>query len=95
MAPIDHAAFDAAIAAGRRERPEVERDVPLLIAAISLVAERRPRIDARFIAHTAVHYHDARRPGEVMDASALADLIVTQWDVETEASMDELRSAGL
>ena len=95
MAPIDHAAFDAAIAAGRRERPEIMRDVDLIIAAIKLVAERRPRIDPRFVAHTAVHYHDSRREGETMDASALADNIVMQWDEEAAADADERASAGI
>lgn len=85
MTDID-ADLRQAIATGERERPDVRRDVDLLIRTIGLVAERRPDIDGRFIAHTAVHYADVRRPDE--DDEALAALVIAQWDVEREDDLE-------
>lgn len=82
-----------AIATGERQRPDVARDTDLIISIIATVAERRPKINGRFIAHAAVLYAEARRPGE--DAAALADLVIAEWDAEEADARDINGSAGI
>lgn len=87
--------LDEALATGARERPEIKRDTQMIIEAITIVAETRQRVNPQFLAYTAVEIHDSIRPGETMTAQKMADEIIANWQVETAACQDEMRSAGL
>jgi hypothetical protein len=82
-----------ALAVGERQRPGAVRDTDLIIAIIQTVAERRPEIGGRFIAHTAVMYAEAHRPDE--DAATLAGLVIAEWEAEVADARDIDGSAGV
>lgn len=94
-AAVDQETLDHAIAVASRERPEIVRDVGVIIGAINIAAARRQRMDPRFLAHTTVLAHDSLRDGEAMTSENVANIVIAQWDDETAADRDERASAGV